>query len=118
MGNYFKAQSVYGINQTFFCMKERLYYIDWLRVLAFMTLIVFHCAIPFVEGYNWEINNVEESPGITRVVWWVHQWRLPLLFFISGVGGHFLLRKRSVAAFFGERFVRLFIPLAFGIKLF
>lgn len=96
-------------------MQERLHYIDWLRVLAFMTLIVFHCAIPFVEGYNWEINNTKESPGITRVVWWVHQWRLPLLFFISGVGVHFSLRKRSVAAFFGERFVRLFIPLVFAI---
>jgi hypothetical protein len=31
------------------------------------------------------------------------------------VGVHFSLRKRSVAAFFGERFVRLFIPLAFAI---
>ncbi len=96
-------------------MKERLYYLDWLRVLAFMTLILFHCAVPFVEHYNWEINNEETSPGITRVVWWVHQWRLPLLFFISGVGVRFSLRKRSVAAFFGERVVRLFIPLVFAI---
>lgn len=96
-------------------MKERLHYIDWLRVLAFMILIVFHCAVPFVENYNWEINNTEESSAITRIVWWVHQWRLPLLFFVSGVGVNFSLRKRSVLAFFGERFVRLFIPLVFAI---
>ncbi len=96
-------------------MQERFHYIDWLRVLAFMTLIVFHCAVPFVENYNWEINNAEKSSGITRVVWWLHQWRLPLLFFISGVGVNFSLRRRSIAAFFGERFVRLFIPLAFAI---
>lgn len=94
---------------------ERLHYIDWLRVLAFMTLILFHCAVPFVEHYTWEINNEQTSPWITRIVWWVHQWRLPLLFFISGVGVRFSLRKRSIPKFMGERFVRLFIPLAFAI---
>ncbi|MEM8926812.1 MAG: acyltransferase family protein [Bacteroidota bacterium] len=93
----------------------RLHYIDWLRVLAFATLIIFHCAVPFVEDYHWEINNKETSPWITRIIWWMHQWRLPLLFFIAGVGVRFSLRKRSVLKFFGERFVRLFIPLAFAI---
>ena len=96
-------------------LKERLHYLDWLRVLAFMTLILFHCAVPFVEDYTWEINNEETSPTITRIIWWVHQWRLPILFFISGVGVRFSLRKRSIPKFFGERFVRLFIPLCFAI---
>lgn len=96
-------------------MNVRLHYIDWLRVLAFITLILFHCAVPFVEHYSWEINNEETSPFITRIIWWTHQWRLPLLFFIAGVGVRFSLRKRSVVKFFGERFIRLFIPLAFAI---
>lgn len=96
-------------------MYKRLHYIDWLRVMAFGTLIIFHCAVPFVAHYTWEINNKETSPMITRVVWWLHQWRLPLLFFIAGVGVRFSLRKRSVLAFMGERFVRLFIPLTFAI---
>ena len=95
----------------------RLHYIDWLRVLAFATLIVFHCAVPFVEHYHWEINSTTTSPWITRIVWWMHQWRLPLLFFISGIGLRFSLRRRSVLNFFGERFVRLFIPLVFAIFL-
>ncbi|MBL7473858.1 acyltransferase family protein [Robertkochia sediminum] len=96
-------------------LNKRLHYIDWLRVLAFATLILFHCAVPFVEHYTWEINNVETSPWITRIVWWTHQWRLPLLFFIAGVGVRFSLRKRSVLAFMGERTIRLFIPLVFAI---
>jgi len=70
---------------------ERRHYIDWVRVLAFSILIFFHCAMPFV------------------------QWRLPLLFFISGVGIYFSLRRRSVISFAGERFVKLFIPLAFAM---
>lgn len=80
-----------------------------------MTLILFHCAVPFVEHYTWEINNEETSPWITRIIRWVHQWRLPMLFFISGVGVRFSLRKRSIPRFMGERFVRLFVPLAFAI---
>jgi len=96
-------------------MDKRLHYIDWLRVLAFATLILFHCAVPFVAHNHWEINNEDTSPWITRIIWWLHQWRLPLLFFIAGVGVRFSLRKRSIPRFYAERFVRLFIPLAFAI---
>lgn len=95
-------------------MTQRKYFVDWLRVLAFFLLILFHCAMPFV-AFGWEIKNKEQSIGLTRLIWWLHQWRLPLLFFISGVGIHFSLLKRSVFAFAGERIVRLFIPLLFAM---
>jgi glucans biosynthesis protein C len=93
---------------------ERRHYIDWIRILAFFLLIFFHCAMPFVV-FGWEIKNKETSLGMSRLIWWLHQWRLPLLFFISGVGIRFSLRKRSVISFAGERFVRLFIPLLFAM---
>lgn len=92
----------------------RKHYIDWIRVLAFFLLILFHCAMPFVI-FGWEIKNAETSAGLSRLIWWLHQWRLPLLFFISGVGIHFSLQRRSVLTFAGERFVRLFIPLLFAM---
>jgi glucan biosynthesis protein C len=95
---------------------ERKYYIDWIRVLAFFLLIFFHCAMPFVI-YGWEVKNQEKSLGLSRLIWWMHQWRLPLLFFISGVGIYYSLKRRSVIAFAGERVVRLFIPLAFAMLL-
>ncbi len=93
---------------------RRKYYIDWIRVLAFFLLILFHCAMPFVI-FGWEIKNSETSAGLSRLILWLHQWRLPLLFFISGVGIHFSLQRRSVLSFAGERFVRLFIPLLFAM---
>ncbi|MFN8354212.1 MAG: acyltransferase family protein [Spirosomataceae bacterium] len=93
---------------------QRLYYIDWIRVLAFLLLIFFHSAMPFVR-FGWEIKNQEHSIFLDRLIIWLHQWRLPLLFFVSGVGVQFSLRKRSVMAFFGERVVRLFIPLLFAM---
>src|ERR1700712_3041043 len=93
---------------------ERKYYIDWIRILAFFMLIFFHCAMPFIT-FDWEVKNAETSVPLTRLLYWLHQWRLPLLFFISGVGISFSLNRRSVMAFAGERFVRLFIPLLFAI---
>ncbi len=94
---------------------DRQYYIDWIRVLAFFILIFFHCAMPFVGFYHWEVRNATSSILIDRAVIWLHQWRLPLLFFISGIGIYFSLRKRSVIKFFGEKIVRLFIPLVFAL---
>lgn len=93
---------------------ERKYFIDWVRVLAFFILIFFHCAMPFVT-FGWEIKNAEQSVGLSRIIWWLHQWRLPLLFFVSGVGIHFSFAKRSVISFAGERTVLLLIPLLFAM---
>jgi hypothetical protein len=95
-------------------ISQRQYYIDWIRVIAFMILIFFHCSMPFVS-FGWEIKNTEHSLFLDRLIIWLHQWRLPLLFFISGVGVNYSLKRRSVGAFFGERVIRLFIPLLFAM---
>jgi glucans biosynthesis protein C len=92
----------------------RQHYIDWIRVIAFMILIFFHCSMPFVS-FGWEIKNQEHSLFLDRLILWLHQWRLPLLFFVSGVGVNYSLRRRSVGSFFGERVIRLFIPLLFAM---
>jgi len=95
-------------------MKDRLYFIDSIRVFAFLLLILFHSALPFVN-YNWEVKNEEKSDLLLSIVLWFHQWRLPLLFFISGVGIYFSLKTRSILKFIVERFRRLFIPLVFAM---
>jgi glucans biosynthesis protein C len=95
-------------------ISQRQHYIDWIRVIAFMILIFFHCSMPFVS-FGWEIKNTEHSLFLDRLIIWLHQWRLPLLFFVSGVGVNYSLKSRSVGGFFAERIVRLFIPLLFAM---
>ena len=95
-------------------MKNRLYYIDYIRVFAFLLLIFFHSALPFVN-YNWEVKNEQKSGILLSIVLWFHQWRLPLLFFISGIGIYFSLKTRNILKFTLERFRRLFIPLVFAM---
>jgi peptidoglycan/LPS O-acetylase OafA/YrhL len=70
--------------------------------------------MPFVQ-FGWEIKNPETSPFLDRLVIWLHQWRLPLLFFVSGIGVNYSLSKRGLFSFYGERIVRLFIPLLFAM---
>jgi glucan biosynthesis protein C len=95
---------------------SRLHFIDWIRVLAFGLLILFHCTMPFVS-FGWEIKNEEQSLFLSRLIIWLHQWRLPMLFFISGAGANFSLTRRKPLAFLGERVVRLFIPLVFAMMV-
>jgi glucans biosynthesis protein C len=95
-------------------LKTKYHYIDWIRVLAFGLLIIFHSAMPFVT-IDWEVKNTDQSKALTSVIWWLHQWRLPLLFFISGTGIHYSLKSRTVAGFLKERTLRLLIPLLFAM---
>lgn len=95
-------------------MKNRLYFIDYIRVFAFLLLILFHSALPFVS-YNWEVKNEQKSEILMSIVLWFHQWRLPLLFFISGVGIYFSLKTRNILKFILERLKRLFVPLVFAM---
>jgi hypothetical protein len=93
---------------------QKLYHIDWIRILAFLLLIVFHASLPFTV-FPWEVKDQDQSAALSSVIWWLHQWRLPLLFFISGAGIHFSLQRRTLLQFMGERTVRLFVPLLFAM---
>jgi len=94
--------------------KCRRHELDWLRVMAFFLLILFHSGMPYVT-HDWHINNSETSIALTWLWDFFHNWRMPLLFMISGCGIWFALGKRSAAQFLKERSTRLLIPLVFGV---
>lgn len=94
---------------------ERLYYLDWLRVLAFGLLFIFHSARIFDDS-GWHIKNEEHSALANFLVEFTHGWRMHLIFFISGVGTFFAIRSRK-GAFLKDRFYRLMVPYLFGIVL-
>jgi len=95
---------------------ERLYFLDWLRVLAFALLIIYHAGLMFVD-WGYHIQNDELSESLKLPMLFLNHWRLPLLFFISGVGVSFSFKKRTISKYLKERFNRLFIPLIAGILL-
>ena len=93
---------------------QRRHDLDWIRVLVFGLLILYHIGMFFVP-WSWHIENSEQSNSLTWPMWFVNQWRLPVLFIISGMGTRFALSKRSGGEYLAERSKRLVIPLLFGM---
>lgn len=95
-------------------LKGRRTDIDWLRVIAFYILIFYHVGMFFVP-WDFHFKNNTTAEWFETWMAFLSQWRLPLLFLISGVGVCYALGKRSAKQFMGERLKRLLIPLIFGM---
>lgn len=95
----------------------RLAYLDWLRILAIAGVLFFHSAMAYVSDWEWHIKNRETSNLLLEFNSWLHNFRMPLLFFISGTVSYCMLQKKSGGSFIGLRFRRLFIPLIFGMLI-
>ena len=96
---------------------DRRFDLDWLRVIAFGLLIYFHAAIAFVPGGIPMIQNATTSQVLVAAVAFLQEFRLALLFLVSGAGVCFALRRRTNREFVRERSARLLKPLGFGILL-
>ena len=95
-------------------LSERRYDLDWLRIMAILTLLFYHTGMIYVS-WGWHIKSLEQSIPMEEVMRWLHRWRMPLLFFISGAGSFFALKRRSFGQYGRERVRRLFVPLVFGM---
>ncbi len=76
--------------------KERRYDIDWIRVLVFDLLILYHVGMFFVE-WGWHIKNNEIVDWIQYPMSFTSQWRIPILFVISGMGTRFALSRMNLS---------------------
>jgi S-formylglutathione hydrolase FrmB len=93
---------------------QRRYDLDWLRVIAFGLLMLFHTGMMF-STWDWHVKNIETSDAFDFVMAFLHQWRMPLLFFISGSAVWFAMERYSTWQYFLERHKRLLLPLVFGM---
>jgi glucans biosynthesis protein C len=97
----------------------RRYDIDWIRVIAIGLLLLYHTAIGFqawgimigfiVNERTWE------SLWIPMAM--LNVWRIPLLFFVSGMGVYFAIESRRWKQLMLERAGRILLPFLFGIVL-
>jgi len=94
---------------------QRLYYLDWLRVLAMFGIFFFHNARFFDVFTDWHVKNATTGIGPTIIVAFLDGWIMPLFFVLAGAGSYFALRFRNSGQFARERTMRLLIPLIFGM---
>ncbi len=95
---------------------DRVYYIDWLRVIAVLLLILFHTARIFDIWDPFYVKNATTSSFLSyAVILFLNQWQIPLLFLLAGASTWFALRFRSGRQYAAERLKRLLLPFLFGI---
>ena len=93
---------------------ERRLDLDWLRVLAIMTVFVFHNG-RFFDNEGWHVKNPTTYFGMDVWTYFLAGWLMPLVFVISGASIFFALRQGGAARFLRDKIWRLLVPLAFGI---
>jgi glucan biosynthesis protein C len=93
---------------------QRRYDLDWVRIGAFMLLILYHVGMYYVT-WDWHVKSPQASATIEPLMMLTSPWRLSLLFLVSGVATGFLLARQGSAHFLGQRSTRLLIPLIFGM---
>lgn len=95
---------------------ERRYDIDWLRVIAIGLLLIYHIAIIFQPWalFIGFIKSNEALESLWTPMTMLNVWRIPLLFYVSGMGMYFAMKKRTNKSVLIERTKRILVPFLFG----
>lgn len=98
-------------------LTERRYDIDWLRVIAIGLLLIYHIAIVFQPWAMFVgfIRSEELMEGLWKPMTMLNVWRIPFLFYVSGMGVYFAIRKRNWKQLLLDRSMRILLPFSFGI---
>jgi glucans biosynthesis protein C len=95
---------------------NRQYFLDWLRILAFAALVIFHVGMYYV---TWDFHVKSPLAGHSLEIWMklTEPWRMSLLFVISGAATANLLKSGPIGALVRSRSRRLLLPLLCGVVL-
>ncbi len=88
--------------------------LDWLRVIAFGLLILFHVGLVYAP-FDWHIHSRHTEGWLREGILVTGPWRLTLLFFISGCALKLMSRRLSAGQVVTARLARLVPPALFGV---
>ncbi|HYD87301.1 MAG TPA: acyltransferase [Vitreimonas sp.] len=95
-------------------MTDRRYDLDWLRIVAFGLLILYHVGMFYVT-WDWHVKSSRASEAIEPLMLLSNPWRLTLLFLISGAATRFMADKLSAWKLTSSRMGRLWPPLLLAV---
>jgi glucan biosynthesis protein C len=90
--------------------RVRLYYLDWLRVFAMLSVFLYHSDRFFVAD-DWHVMNATKGLASIIHTQFFNQWMMPLFFVLSGASIYYALKVRSAGRFVVERILRILLPL-------
>jgi len=92
--------------------RERLYFLDWIRVLAILLVFLVHCSKIF-DYHTTVVFNTVRSPVLSAFRDFSLLWIMPLFFVLSGAAVFLSKGSDKPGGFVKSRFLRLLIPLIF-----
>lgn len=99
-------------------MKERKHYIDNIRWVTILVVIVYHVIYSFNSVGVIKNIGVEGIPQFDVFLTFVYPWFMCLLFVVGGMSARYSLEQRSGKAFARERAERLLVPSIAGVFFF
>ena len=90
--------------------KDRLYYLDWMRVFAILVVFLHHCGKIFDYHTSVVFNDIR-SLFLSAFREFNFLWIMPLFFVISGASVYFSFRPAGTGKFVKSKIRRLLIPL-------
>ena len=97
--------------------KQRLYYLDWLRVIAIGLLILFHTGMVYVPEWGFHFKVETDDYWLQNAMLLLSPWRMGLLWFISGVALRFMWHKYQLIKLIWLRSLAILLPLLIGVLL-
>ena len=93
--------------------RERLYYVDWLRIGAFALLVLYHVGMVYVP-WDFHVKHQPTYAALEPLMRLTNPWRMSLLFVVSGLATGLMLGRLGLAR---ERSKRVLLPLLFGMAV-
>ncbi|NLR97758.1 acyltransferase family protein [Rhizobium sp. P38BS-XIX] len=93
---------------------SRRHDLDFVRVAAFMLLIVYHVSLMY-NSREYLFKAPDPSSIFDLIYLWTHPWRMTLLFFVSGTVTGILLPRQAPQVLRNERTRQLLVPFLLGV---
>ncbi len=94
---------------------QRLYHLDWLRVIAIGLLILYHTGMVYVPEWGFHYKAETGYFWLQNLMLMLSPWRMGLLWFISGVALRFMWHKFNLINLLWIRSRTLLLPLLIGV---
>jgi surface polysaccharide O-acyltransferase-like enzyme len=95
---------------------ERLFFLDWLRIIAFIVLVAYHVGMYYVT-WDFHVKSPFASHALEPWMKLTEPWRMSLLFMISGAATAFMLKGTAANTVMRRRTRQLLLPLLCGVLL-
>ncbi len=93
---------------------DRLHSLDALRGIMMLLGIVLHAAITYstmpTESFSWYLHDQQRNPAFDVLIIFIHSFRIPLFFLLSGFFTHLVLTRKGQLHFVRSRIRRILVP--------